>query len=64
MEKISDLTINVGISIDDETVARCCNLLSIYLTDNPDKTIEVTEYHDVDMVRRSLCIMNKESEER
>lgn len=62
MAKISDITINVGISIDDETVARCCNLLSIYLTDNPDKTIEVTEYHDVDTVRRSLCIMNKESE--
>lgn len=43
MAKISGLTINVGISIDDETVARCCNLLSIYLTDNPDKYHEQGE---------------------
>ena len=46
MAKLNDLQINVGISISEETVGRCCQLLSIYLTDNPSKTIEVGEYHD------------------
>lgn len=59
MAKISDISINVGITIDQETVNRCCNLLSIYMTDNPKKTIEISEYHDIDCVRRNVFIADK-----
>lgn len=67
MAKFNDLQINVGISISDETVERCCQLLSIYLTDNPSKTIEVNEwnyYHDGEhTIRKNVYISTKESEE-
>ena len=39
MAEIAGMTINVGIEISEETVARCCQLLQIYLTDHPDKFI-------------------------
>lgn len=43
MADLKDLTFNVGISISNETVHRCCQLLEIYLQDNPDKTIRVED---------------------
>lgn len=43
MADLKDVTFNVGISISNETVHRCCQLLTIYLQDNPDKTIRVDE---------------------
>ena len=43
MADLKDVTFNVGISISNETVHRCCQLLAIYLQDNPDKTICVNE---------------------
>lgn len=43
MADLKDLTFNVGISISNETVNRCCQLLEIYLQDNPDKTIHVDD---------------------
>lgn len=55
MAKLNDLQINVGISISDETVERCCQLLSIYLTDNPNKKVEVSEweyFHDNEKTKR------------
>lgn len=55
MAKLNDLQINVGISISEETVERCCQLLSIYLTDNPNKTVEVNEweyFHDNEKTKR------------
>ena len=39
MANLSDITFNVGISISEETVQRCCQLLSIYLKDHPDKEV-------------------------
>lgn len=63
MAKFNDLQINVGISISDETVKRCCQLLSIYLTDNPNKTVEVSEYHDIDEVYRTVYIATKVEDE-
>jgi hypothetical protein len=36
-------------------VERCCQLLSIYLTDNPNKTVEVNEweyFHDNEKIKR------------
>ena len=43
MADLKDVTFNVGISISNETVYRCCQLLEIYLQDNPDKTICVDD---------------------
>lgn len=43
MADLKDVTFNVGISISNETVHRCCQLLAIYLQDNPDKTLHVGE---------------------
>ena len=43
MADLKDVTFNVGISISNETVHRCCQLLAIYLQDNPDKTICVDD---------------------
>lgn len=63
MAKLSDLQINVGISISDETVQRCCQLLSIYLTDNPNKTVDVSEYHDIDKVYRNVYMVTKVEDE-
>ena len=39
MADLKDVTFNVGISISNETVKRCCQLLEIYLQDNPDREI-------------------------
>lgn len=67
MAKLSDLQFNVGISISEETVQRCCQLLSIYLTDNPNKTIEVNEWNDYfdgeNTKRKNVCITTKIEEE-
>ena len=43
MADLKDVTFNVGISISNETVHRCCQLLAIYLQDNPDKTVYVDD---------------------
>lgn len=45
MADLKDVTFNVGISISNETVHRCCQLLGIYLQDNPDKTIHVEDHN-------------------
>lgn len=63
MAKLSDLQINVGINISDETVQRCCQLLSIYLTDNLNKTVEVSEYHDLGHVYRNVYMVTKVEDE-
>lgn len=63
MAKFNDLQINVGISISDETVQRCCQLLSIYLTDNPNKTVEVSWYHDIDKIYSNVYITTKVEDE-
>lgn len=39
MPKIGNLSVSMGIEISEETVRRCCQILQMYLDDNPDKTI-------------------------
>lgn len=39
MAKLNDVSFNVGISVNEETVQRCCWLLGVYLTDHPDAEI-------------------------
>lgn len=41
MAKLDDISINIGVTISEETVRRCCQLLSIYFQDNPNKGIEL-----------------------
>lgn len=46
MAKLSDITVNIGVSITQETAERCLELLSMYLTDHPElyvrtKTIDI-----------------------
>ena len=62
MAKIGDLTVNVGITISEETALRCCQILSLYITDNPKLTIEVFEFHQPDHIERSVTICEKRSE--
>ena len=39
MAELGGITINVGINISEETVQRCCQILQMYLADNPDKEV-------------------------
>lgn len=39
MAKLGGITINVGVNISEETVQRCCQILQMYLADNPDKIV-------------------------
>lgn len=39
MAELGGVTINVGITISEETVSRCCQILQMYLADNPDKIV-------------------------
>lgn len=39
MAELGEITINVGINISEETVQRCCQILQMYLADNPDKIV-------------------------
>ena len=43
MAKLNDLTINIGVTIPEDTMVRCLEILSMWLTDNPDKTLIVAE---------------------
>ena len=36
MAKMNDITFNVGMSVCEDTMNRCCLLLGMYLTDNPE----------------------------
>jgi len=39
MAELGGITINVGINISEETVQRCCQILQMYLADNPNKIV-------------------------
>ena len=49
IREISKLAINVGINISEETVTRCCQILQMYLADNPNMIVmsEQGEYPHV-----------------
>lgn len=49
MAELGGITINVGINISEETVGRCCQILQMYLADNPDKIV-VSEQGQYPMV--------------
>ena len=39
MAELGGITISVGVNISEETVQRCCQILQMYLQDNPDKVV-------------------------
>lgn len=61
MANLNGITINVGISISDDTVNRCQDILSMYLTDHPELEPEVFETVNNDGTKcRSLYFNKKE----
>ena len=57
MAELGGITINVGINISEETVQRCCQILQMYLADNPDKIV-VSQQGKYPMI----WIQNREAE--
>lgn len=57
MAELGGITINVGINISEETVQRCCQILQMYLADNPDKIV-ASQQGEYPMV----WIQNREAE--
>ena len=39
--KLDGISINIGVTIPEETVVRCCQILGMYLSDNPGDEINV-----------------------
>ena len=61
MANLDGITINVGISISDDTVNRCRDILSMYLTDHPELVPGVFETINNDGTKyRTLCLNKKE----
>ena len=58
--KLDGITINVGVALSEDTVQRCVALLNMYLTDNPNLTIEVCEAKDPDILHRYIYFVPKE----
>ena len=48
MAKVQGLSIDIGVTIPEDTVDRCLAILSMWLTDNPNMTLEVGENGVVD----------------
>ena len=61
MAKVQGLSIDIGVTIPEDTVQRCVAILNMYLTDNPDMEVEVHEDRfDVEHPRRFLVLCRKE----
>ena len=52
MANIGDLRVSVSITPERSTVRRCLEILSMYLTDNPE--VELTVHADYDEERRKI----------
>ena len=57
MAELGGITINVGIGVSEETVQRCCQILQMYLADNPDKIV-TSQQGEYPMV----CIQDRAAE--
>lgn len=58
MASIDKITIDVCVNIPDETVTRCLKILSMYLTDNPDKTLSIDNANVDGKEKRYMSIRN------
>ena len=46
MAELNGITINIGVTVSEETVRRCCEILGIYFQDNPNKGLELFRSKD------------------
>ena len=61
MNNITDVQVTVTLSITDETVDKCLQILNIWLKDNPDKSIQGgTRLPDGTLERLKKCESTKE----
>lgn len=58
--KLNEITINIGVAIPEETVMRCVQILNMYLTDNPNLTVNIYEDKFADQTKRFIQIEPKE----
>ena len=61
--KLNEITINIGVTIPEDTVQRCIQILNMFLTDNPNLTIKIYEENGPDRIYRYMQIEPKEKEE-
>ena len=52
--KMDGITINIGVGISEDAVKRCEQILSMYLTDNPELEARIDSYDAGDHVERYL----------
>lgn len=58
---MASFEINVELKFDERTINQCCEILSMYLTSNPDRAIYVRELPDSKKpVRRDVQIIGKD----
>ena len=58
MASFDKITVDVCVTIPDETVVRCLRILSMYLTDNPDKTLSIDNVNVDGKEKRYMSIRN------
>lgn len=58
MANLGDLSINLSLTPGEETVRRCLQILDMYLTDNPNMTLEVNEFRGPDGTIRRVWLKN------
>ena len=61
--KLNEITINIGVAIPEDTVYRCVQILNMYLTDNPNLTVEIYEDKYPDHTNRYMEIIPKENKQ-
>ena len=62
MKQIEGISINIGVTIPEETVQRCIAILNMFLTDNPNIEIEVHEAFYDNNKERYLMLVQHEGE--
>lgn len=62
MAKMNDITFNVGMSVSEDTMKRCCLLLEMYLTDHPELELTVHERTTIDG-ERFVCVFTERKAE-
>jgi hypothetical protein len=63
MASLGDIKIEIGVTIPIETVDRCCQILSMYLTDNPDKALDVSGWNNDGKIYRAVMVIKRSDKE-
>ena len=62
MAKMNDITFNVGMSVSEDTVSRCCLLLGMFLTDHPELELITGENKTTDGERYVTVFTTRKEE--